>query len=199
MTMLKFLYQPVSPFKINQRFGENQACVSTDGRNKVISCPGKPPAGYKKLYGPKGHLGLDLRATTGQEVYCALDGVINEIDPNSWSGLDVRVISMVGGITYRHIYEHLNGFHGKVGDKVGIGQIIGWAGNTGFSSATHLHFELQQWIDGKWVSIDPEPVMFDIYALTHMRKMATHKWMVEILAQVTDRLADLLRQSTKST
>lgn len=196
---MKFLYQPVSPFKINQRFGENMACVSTKGTKRYINCDGNnPPPGFRSLYGDDGHQGLDLRAKLGQEVYCACDGVITQVDPNTWSGLDVRVASVVGGITYVHIYEHLNGFQGEVGDKVGIGQLIGWAGTTGASTATHLHFELQQLIDGQLVSIDPEPVMFNIYALSHMRKMQTHKWMVEILSQVFDRLADLSRQSIKS-
>jgi len=192
---LKFLYQPVSPFKINQRFGENSACVSTDGRNKVKSCTGKAPAGYKKLYGPQGHLGLDLKAGHGQEVYCTLTGVIESIDTNPRTGLDVRIVSTIGGRTFRHIYEHLLGYQGKIGDTIITGQLVGWADNTGWSSGDHLHFQLEEWKGGKWVAIDPEPLMFNIFARNQLFHDSLLKWIKEFLAKHADNLAYGLRSN----
>lgn len=46
-------------------------------------------------------------------------------------------------------YAHLAELHLEVGQRVKAGQIIGLSGNTGRSSAPHLHWEIA--IRGKWV------------------------------------------------
>ncbi len=188
--MPRFLYQPVSPFKINQRFGENKACVDLATGTKVIVCNGTPPPGYRVLY-KEGHTGLDLSSKHGQPVYCAQDGKVDWIDTREMSGLDVRVITEFGGKRYRHIYEHLLGYQPKVGDMIKAGDLIGWADNTGKSSGDHLHFELQEWRDGKWVPIDPLPLMDPLFALT-----AAGLWrqIKEIAARIAELTADLARK-----
>lgn len=190
---IKIIYQPIKPFTLTQSFAENNACVSTDGRNKVISCLGRAPAGFKKLYGPGGHKGIDLRAKHGQEVYCALDGVIDHIDTEPRTGLDVKIVSEVGGRRFRHIYEHLLGYQGKVGDPILAGQLVGWADNTGYSSGDHLHFEFQEWLNGQWVSIDPMPLMFNIFARDKLFHASLVKWVNEHLAKYSDNFASWLR------
>jgi len=191
---IKPFFRPVSPFNINQKFGENTACVSLDGKNKVISCNGlKPPAGYKSLYGPKGHLGLDLMAKNGQPVYCSLEGVVDFIDTQPKSGLDVRIVSRVGGVKYLHIYEHLLGHNMMyIGKQVKTGDCIGWADNTGYSAGDHLHFELKKWVNGVWVSVDPTPLMNDVFALD---ANTTYKILLEKLAVALELLVDILRKN----
>lgn len=185
--MSKPFFRPVKPLSVNQGFGENTICVSTDGKNTVISCDGlKPPKGYKSLYGSAGHLGLDLYAKHSQPVYNALDGVVYKIDTNQKSGLDVRVESEVLGVKYRHIYEHLLGYQPKVGDNVKSGDILGWADNTGYSSGNHLHFQIEQYIKGKWVPIDPQTVLSTI----HAQDIST---LQEKIARLAELIADLLR------
>lgn len=189
--MIKFLFQPIKPFYINQHFGENKSCVDLATGVSVITCDGlNPPPGYRSLYGPKGHLGLDLAAYHGQPVYCACDGTVSSIDTNPKSGLDVRVVSDANNETYRHIYEHLLGYQSKIGDKVEAGDLIGWADNTGYSSGDHLHFELQQWKAQQWVPVDPMPFMEDIYALEFA---GLWKQVKELTARLADYLADKLR------
>lgn len=188
----------MKPYFVHQKFGANAACVSTDGKNKVISCLHAAPAGYKKLYGPAGHLGVDLKAGHGQEVYCALTGSITSIDTNPRTGLDVRIVSEHGGKTYRHIYEHLLGYQGKIGDLVQTGQLVGWADNTGWSSGDHLHFQLQVWEKGKWVDTDPEEVMFNVFARDHLFYTSLLGWLNEFMAKHADNLASKLRQAGKS-
>lgn len=192
---MKFLYQPVSPWHINQRFGENSACEATDGSRQVITCDGtKPPKGYVSLYGPEGHKGMDVRAGHGQAVYCAADGVVDFIDTQERSGLDVRVVTEVDGVRYRHIYEHLLGYNFKVGEEIKKGQVIGWADNTGYSSGDHLHFQLEKWVEkkkgeGEWVAIDPEPFLFPVFAPYH----AIHRLLLTIIADLSEKLTDKLR------
>jgi len=192
---MKKIYQPVTPFHINQKFGENKACVSLDGKHTFITCNGlNPPKGFKSVYGANGHLGLDLRAGHGQEVYCALSGFVYFIDTHARSGLDVRVESMLGGRKIRHIYEHLMGYQPKKGDYVFTGELIGWANNTGWSSGDHLHFQVEEFIDGKWIPIDPLSLMEPTFARKILLQKSLIKYMKEVVALLSDRLADLLRK-----
>jgi murein DD-endopeptidase MepM/ murein hydrolase activator NlpD len=42
------------------------------------------------------------------------------------------------------IYAHMNKYYVETGDPIYQGQIIGEVGNTGNSSAPHLHFEIRE-------------------------------------------------------
>lgn len=191
---MKFIYQPISPFVLHQTFGQNKACVTTDGTKKVITCDGNnPPPGYKSLYGPRGHLGLDLKATHGQPVYCVCEGIVSSIDTQEKSGLDVRVVTEYQGQKYRHIYEHLMGYQPKVGDKLETGSLIGWADNTGYSSGDHLHFQFEIW-DNAWVPINPMPYMFETFALN----VSLTRRVKELIAILSEKVADMLRRPKKT-
>jgi len=192
---MKYFYQPVKPFVLNQKFGENKACVSTDGQNRYITCDGlNPPMGYKSVYGDKGHLGIDLKASKGQEVYCAQGGVVYRIDTKPQTGLDVGIETTIDGRKFRHIYEHLLGYQPKLFDKINTGELIGWADNTGWSSNDHLHFEIHELINGQWVHIDPLEVMEDKFAKDILFINDRIKYIKEQIALFTDRLADWLRR-----
>ena len=180
--------------RITQRFGERAACVSTDGRKKVISCDGNnPPKGFKSIYGPRGHKGIDFAAFHGQEVYCSRGGVVDSIDTDTRTGLDVRVVSDVDGVKYRHIYEHLLGYQPKKGDIIPTGSLIGWADNTGYSSASHLHFQLERWDNGTWKAVDPEPLLLDQHAKNAMFKEDKISYSLEQLSMAVYKLSKSLR------
>lgn len=158
------LHRPLKRHIVNQKFGENRACIN-DAR-QVITCDGNnPPEGYRSVYGKDGHLGIDLHADTNEPVYCAQNGTVYAIDPNRWSGLDVRIQSNVNGRQIRHIYEHLNAIHVREGDEIKTGDVVGLAGSTGFSSATHLHFQVEERIGSEWRKIDPDSVLSELCAL----------------------------------
>jgi len=192
------LFQPLKPFIIHQKFGENRACRPLDGSQKVITCDGNnPPEGWKSLYGPNGHPAIDLRAKHGQEVYAAQTGDVYMIDTKERSGLDVRIESVVEGRRLRHTYEHLMGYQVRVGDHVTVGQVIGWADNTGWSSGDHLHFKVEEYIDGKWVIIDPLSVMSTRFALDALATQNTIKYIAELTARLFDRWGDYIRNKSK--
>jgi len=195
---MKLLFRPVNPFRISQYFGENKACVSLDGKKKVISCDGhNPPAGYKSLYGTKGHLAIDLPTSHGQPVYCAQDGIVTSIDTDPKSGLDVRVESEKHGIKFKCIYEHLMGYQPKVGDYVRVGQLIGWSDNTGFSSGDHLHFQFSIWNGTAFVPTDPMPYMEDDFAPNQLAREDKVLYLKEQIAKLSDLIGDYLRNKTK--
>lgn len=193
--MNKVLFRPVKPFWVNQHFGENKICISLDGRKQIIGCDGyNPPEGYKSLYGVPGHLGVDLSAGHGQEVYAAQDGIVYMIDTHEKSGLDVRIESNIGTLKFRHIYEHLMGYQPKVGDKVRVGQLIGWADNTGYSSGDHLHFQMEILQGKDWIKVDPMHYMEARFALDQLALENKVSYLKQLVAKLLDNAAYKLRK-----
>lgn len=193
--MPKVIFQPLKPFRISQRFGENNACVSLDGKNKVITCNGhNPPNGYKSLYGPMGHKAIDLWANHGQEIYAAADGIVYWVDTHERSGLDVRIEHEVQGVRFRTIYEHLMGYQVTIGQRLLTGELIGWADNTGYSSGNHLHFQMEMWKDNAWVAVDPMLYMENTFALDILKLKNKVKYLKELLARLLDNTASKIRK-----
>lgn len=199
---MKFLFQPVTPFQITQAFGENKACVDLQTGKKTIYCDGlNPPTGYKSVYSMmKGHNGLDLKALRWQRVHAACEGTVVEVSVDLARGLGVSILHHNEGKHYVSRYWHLIAMDVHEGDFVGLGQLLGYADSTGYSSGDHLHFELKETDakgntintdNGYFGAIDPLPFMYPTYAPT---AMTTIKRIRETLAILTDKVADLLRK-----
>ncbi len=94
------------------------------------------------------HEGMDFTAPTGTEIYATGDGVVEEVQ-NSKRGYGKKVI-IDHGYGYKTLYAHLNGFNIRRGQKVKRGDVIGFVGSTGLSTAPHLHYEVHK--DGKAVN-----------------------------------------------
>lgn len=93
---------------------------------------------YKVL---KFHEGFDFTAPTGTKVYATGDGVVETVEYNM-NGYGKEVV-IDHGFGYKTRYAHLNGFNVHVGEKVKRGEVIGFVGNTGLSTASHLHYEVR--------------------------------------------------------
>ena len=94
------------------------------------------------------HQGLDFTATTGTSVLATGNGVVEVVERKMWGYGNSIVINH--GYGYKTRYAHLNGFNVKQGQKVTRGQIIGYVGSTGKSTAPHLHYEVMK--NGKRVN-----------------------------------------------
>jgi len=90
----------------------------------------------------KFHPGLDFSAPTGTEVYSTGDGKVIEVT-KSRRGYGNKIV-IDHGYGYTTMYAHLNGFKIKKGEHVKRGQVIGFVGNTGKSTAPHLHYEIRK-------------------------------------------------------
>jgi len=88
----------------------------------------------------KFHYGMDFTASTGTEIYATGDGVVELVD-NSMRGYGKRII-IDHGFGYKTLYGHLNDFNVRMGQKVKRGDVIGFVGSTGTSTAPHLHYEV---------------------------------------------------------
>jgi len=90
----------------------------------------------------KMHWGLDFTADKGTNVYATGNGVVKEIEQKRWGYGNSIVIDH--GFGYSSRYAHLSGFKVKKGDKIVRGQIIGFVGSSGKSTAPHLHYEIEK-------------------------------------------------------
>jgi murein DD-endopeptidase MepM/ murein hydrolase activator NlpD len=86
------------------------------------------------------HRGVDFSLPKGSPVYATGDGVIKMVR-SSFSGYGKK-IEVDHGFGYKTKYAHLNEFLVKQGQKVKRGEIIAYSGNTGKSTAPHLHYEV---------------------------------------------------------
>ena len=86
------------------------------------------------------HFGIDIQTDTGTNVYASNGGTVSYAKKTKSCGLMI-IIDHDGGI--QTCYAHLSESFVKVGDKVYQGQNIAQSGNTGSSTAPHLHFEVR--------------------------------------------------------
>lgn len=86
------------------------------------------------------HYGMDFTAPTGTEIYSTGDGVIKTVI-SSKRGLGKHIV-VDHGYGYTTTYAHMNRFNVKQGQKVKRGDVIGFVGSTGLSTAPHLHYEV---------------------------------------------------------
>jgi murein DD-endopeptidase MepM/ murein hydrolase activator NlpD len=122
----EFTHWPATSHQITQRFGEN-------------------PEAYER-WGLPGHDGVDIAASFGDPIYAAASGKVYRVerDPSSGNyGVHVRVEHRDN---YKTIYAHLSSIPASIHtglDVGGNGQIIGFAGNSGYSFGVHLHFGMK--------------------------------------------------------
>ena len=110
-----------------------------------------PIYGYRKL-----HAGTDFRAYCGTPIIAAASGTVQ------WAkgvgGFGNQVLLNHGrpdGRSLMTSYNHLSSFAVRTGDTVSQGQVVGYSGTTGTSTACHLHFEV--YVDG--ATVDPETML----------------------------------------
>jgi murein DD-endopeptidase MepM/ murein hydrolase activator NlpD len=88
----------------------------------------------------KMHWGMDFSAPKGTEVYATGDGKIEKVKRSKRGyGNQVRIDH---GYGYKTFYAHLNKYIVRKGQMVKRGDLIGYVGSTGTSTAPHLHYEV---------------------------------------------------------
>jgi hypothetical protein len=138
---------PVSGARISQYFGENPWRYGYDG---------------------SGHHGIDYGVVVGTPVRAAADGTLTAGDQGA-TGFGLYLRQEIGG--GRLYYGHLS--HVMKTGTVKAGEAIALSGNTGNSTAPHLHFELR--VDG--AAVDPLPYLVETLEETMdkpVSKLAVH-------------------------
>jgi len=104
------------------------------------------------------HNGIDIGASIGDPVRAAYDGTINGVgnDGKYAYGKWVTINHHNGLVT---LYGHLSSQKVSNGQKVKRGEVIGYAGSTGFSTGPHLHFTVYAAntfkIESRWYGLLP--------------------------------------------
>ncbi|WP_460690904.1 peptidoglycan DD-metalloendopeptidase family protein, partial [Nesterenkonia suensis] len=116
---------------------------------------------YSSEYGPRcipiqggstNHLGQDLGASEGSPIYAVAQGtVVRTFSGNRYNSGYVVLQHQIDGKTFHSAYYHMwnANTHVRVGQTVNAGQTIALVGNSGPSTAPHLHLEI--W-EGAWLT-----------------------------------------------
>ena len=108
-----------------------------------ISSHFNPNRMHPILHKIKAHNGVDYAAKRNTPIKASGDGLISFIGRQSGYG---RTIEIKHGGNIKTLYAHLERFNTKlkVGSKVKQGEVIGYVGDSGQATGTHLHFEFWQ-------------------------------------------------------
>jgi len=125
-----------------------------DSRTRMTSSFGESTGIQNRWRG--GHRGLDLVPDGDWHVQMPWDGVSSSIGIDEIYGKYV-VVNITDNI--RIMYAHLSTiFYTALPTKeLKKGDVIGVMGDTGMSTAAHLHFELQVFTGETWMPVDPSP------------------------------------------
>jgi murein DD-endopeptidase MepM/ murein hydrolase activator NlpD len=86
------------------------------------------------------HTGIDFTAPRGTEIYATGDGKVEDVIMKK-RGYGYHVV-IDHGYGYKTLYAHMSKFNVKRGQAVKRGDVIGFVGSTGTSTAPHLHYEV---------------------------------------------------------
>lgn len=90
----------------------------------------------------KMHTGMDFTAAIGTPIYATGDGYVSTAELGGRGYGNHVVINH--GYGYQTLYAHMSRIKARRGQSVKRGEIIGYVGNTGTSTAPHLHYEVRK-------------------------------------------------------
>ncbi|NIS80479.1 MAG: peptidoglycan DD-metalloendopeptidase family protein [Anaerolineales bacterium] len=106
------------------------------------------PSHYLSGYGYSSvHPAIDIAGDTGNAIFASDSGVVVYSGWNDWGYGYVIVLDHGNG--WQTLYAHLSAINVGCGQAIFQGQVIGGLGNTGNSSGSHLHFEIEHEEYGK--------------------------------------------------
>ena len=87
------------------------------------------------------HSGVDLAAPYGTPIMASDRG---RVIFNGWYGGYGKVVIVDHGMDYSTLYAHLSRASVSRGKNIEQGEIVGYEGQTGYSTGPHLHFEVRR-------------------------------------------------------
>lgn len=112
------------------------------------TAPVTSPYGYRvhPIYGYYGlHDGIDFGVTCGQSLVASAAGtVINTYEDDVFGKRLFLNAGVINGKNLVLIYNHMSGYNVSQGQRVARGAVVGYAGDTGWSTGCHLHFTVME-------------------------------------------------------
>lgn len=118
------------------------------------------------------HRGIDIPAPIKTPIRATADGIVEFVEPSDIGDYG-RVIKIIHNYGFKTIYAHMSKTYLNVGDIVRKGEIIGLVGNSGRSTAPHLHYEV------KYINKILNPKNFMDWELTNFDKIFKKERKVE--------------------
>ena len=123
---------------------ESAGTYNGGGLQWPVPSGGHISSGFGGRYAPawgasSNHQGIDISCDYGCDITAAAGGVVTEV---SYSGARGYYVVVQHNDELSTLYQHLSATHASVGQAVSAGDTIGYAGSTGISTGTHLHFEV---------------------------------------------------------
>lgn len=149
-------YKPVPGLdeQLSKAVSAAQERIATDaalrGPSVIKPAEGAFTSGFGMRWGSL-HAGIDIAAPVGTPILAVMDGTVIDSGPASGYGNWIRVQHDDGSIS---VYGHMSSLAVAVGQRVVAGQNIAGMGNEGFSTGSHLHFEIHPAGSG---AVDPVP------------------------------------------
>jgi len=131
--------------------------MAKNKQEMLASIPAIQPVSNKKLkrmasgYGyrihpiyktRKMHSGMDFSAPKGTPIYVTGNGTVESVK-RSRRGYG-NVVKINHGFGYKTVYAHMQKYIVRRGQKVKRGDMIGYVGSSGTSTAPHLHYEVHK-------------------------------------------------------
>lgn len=106
---------------------------------------GNTPFARSGAYNGRGHNGVDFRASVGTRVKASLSGKVlgsgnTDRYPGCYSYGKWVLVGHNNGLAT--LYAHLSVISASVGQTVTTGDVLGFSGNTGYSTGPHLHYSV---------------------------------------------------------
>jgi murein DD-endopeptidase MepM/ murein hydrolase activator NlpD len=135
--------------ELQRRYAQVQGLMSVGGQTS--SAPSAPTHWPLPIPGfitrgrtenaDSAHTGLDIAVPVGTQVRSAGAGVVAEVGESSEYGQFIRILHSED---FESLYGHLGKVFVATGAKINAEHVIGLSGNSGRSTAPHLHFEIRK-------------------------------------------------------
>ena len=116
---------------------------SVSGSKEYVGYYMRPIVGGRRTQGIHGYNGVDLAAPTGTPILASAGGEVIISRMGGWNGGYGNYIVIRHKNGTQTLYAHTSGNNVSAGDVVKQGEVIGYVGNTGKSTGSHVHFEIR--------------------------------------------------------
>ncbi len=164
----QFLRSPLEVTRVTSNFGRRVHPITGDERM---------------------HHGVDYGAPTGTRVRAVADGRVTFAGWRGGYG-KLLIIEHSGGYSTR--FAHLSAFDVSSGQRVSQGQLVARSGNTGNSTAPHLHYEMLQ--HGQHI----DPLTVEATSGDPLRGANLEAFKADVVAELGPRLEEVLGEESAS-